>query len=213
MNEPRTDLPGDSSASSNAPAGGWVLTSEAFDKLLAFLDPEPLRAAKAYETTRRKLTRLFQWRGCSYPEELVDETINRVARKVDQGVRIRTEDPYRYFCGVARLVFHEVIRREKRQRTALEAERWLLTQEAAAADDYEQDRQLNCLRQGLRSLPADHRDLILRYYQGEKSEKISNRRELAEDLGIQLNALRIRAHRIRGRLESAVRECLQSSEH
>jgi len=48
--------------------------------------------------------------------------------------------------------------------------------------------------------------LILRYYQGEQRAKIENRRALAERLGLTINALRIRASRIRSRLEACVIE-------
>ena len=155
----------------------------------------------------------FEWRGCHYPDELVDETMNRVARKVDQGENIRTDEPYRYFCGVARLVFHEVIRREQRQRAALEQERWTLSMKVDEEEDFERERRLDCLRRGLESLGPTAHKLIVRYYQGEKSKKIANRREIAAELGIQLNALRIRAHRIRQKLEASVSDCLKSSEH
>ncbi len=214
MDELQADTRGDlTPLSSPQPASGWALTPAAFSKLLNFLDADPARAADAYERTRRKLTRLFEWRGCHDPEELVDETMNRVARKVDQGERILTQEPYHYFCGVARFVFHEVIRRQQRQRTALEQERWTLVSQTKPEENFETERRLACLQQGLKSLPEDHRELILRYYQGEKSRKIANRRELAAEHGIQLNALRIRAHRIRQKLEARVSECLKSSEH
>jgi len=214
MDEPQADARSDlTPLASPLPAGGWALTPAAFRKLLGFLDSDPARAAEAYERTRRKLTRLFEWRGCQNPEDLVDETMNRVARKIDQGEKILTQEPYHYFCGVARFVFHELIRRQQRQRTALEQERWTLTSQTDPEDNFEAERRLSCLQRGLRSLPESHRELILRYYQGEKSRKIAIRRELAAELGIQLNALRIRAHRIRQKLESRVRDCLKSSEH
>ena len=214
MDELQADTASDlTPLSSAAPVGGWTLTREAFRKLLDFLDSDPERAADAYETIRRKLTRLFEWRGCYNPDDLVDETINRVARKVDQGEKILTQEPYHYFCGVARFVFHEVIRRQQRERSAVEQERWSLATQAGSEVDFEAELRMKCLQQGLQSLPQEHGELILRYYQGEKSKKIANRRELAAELGIQLNALRIRAHRIRQKLESRVRKCLKGREH
>jgi hypothetical protein len=61
---------------------------------------------------------------------------------------------------------------------------------------------LDCL-----NLRAD-KNLIFRYYFGEERAKIQNRRALAEASGITLNALSIRACRIRDKLELCVRECL-----
>jgi DNA-directed RNA polymerase specialized sigma24 family protein len=58
-------------------------------------------------------------------------------------------------------------------------------------------------------LRARNRELVLRYYQDEKHEKISNRKLMARELGIGLAALRIRAHRIRSQLQKCVEACLE----
>ena len=58
---------------------------------------------------------------------------------------------------------------------------------------------------------ADNRDLILEYYQGEKSEKIRNRKKLLERLGVPVNTLRMRALRLRERLQGCVEECVGRS--
>jgi hypothetical protein len=55
-------------------------------------------------------------------------------------------------------------------------------------------------------LSSDNRDLILQYYQGEKGEKIQNRKKLLEQLGVPVNNLRMRALRLRERLQSCVEE-------
>ncbi len=61
----------------------------------------------------------------------------------------------------------------------------------------------------MQSLPAENRELIIEYYQEEKRAKIDRRKNLAERLGVPLNALRIRAHRIRAKLEECVHECVE----
>ena len=67
----------------------WSLTQTAFDRLLASLDSDRDIAADRYLRMRRNLVRLFEWRGCSTPEEYADETINRCARKIQEGEEIR----------------------------------------------------------------------------------------------------------------------------
>ncbi|MEM1181888.1 MAG: hypothetical protein AAGM22_26315, partial [Acidobacteriota bacterium] len=67
------------------------------------------------------------------------------------------------------------------------------------------DFRLHHLERGLEELSAEERSLILRYYGGEPRERISERRRLAEDLGIRANHLRIRAFRIRAKLEGWIR--------
>ncbi len=185
------------------------LTPEGFESLLAQLDPDRERAGEIYETIRHKLVRLFEWRGCASPEDLADETINRVARRLAEGVELRSNEPYGYFCGVAHLVFKEVLRRASREQRALASGEW-------PAPTYEEeeepsDRRLECLRRCLAQLPADQRDLVLRYYRGTSGQgesNIRNRQQLAGEMGVPMNALRIRVHRVRRKLESCVHALL-----
>jgi len=186
------------------------MTPEEFEALLAQLDADRERAGERYETIRRKLVRLFEWRGCAMPEDLADVTMNRVARRLAEGIELRSSDPYGYFCGVAHLVFKESMRRAAReQRVLAEGGAWA----PAAFDDAEPgDRRLDGLRRCLAQLAPDQRDLVLRYHQGANGQgetNIRNRQALAQEVGLPMNALRIRVHRIRRKLESCVHESLR----
>jgi DNA-directed RNA polymerase specialized sigma24 family protein len=183
------------------------LTAETFDILLAQLDPDRERAGELYETIRRKLVRLFEWRGCVSPEDLADETFNRVARRLSEGVELRSNDPYGYFCGVAHLLYKEVLRRAAREHRAIESGAW--PSPSMTDDDETADPRLERLRRCLQRLPPDQRDLVLRYYQGNNDQGEHNirvRQALASDLGVPMNALRIRVHRARRKLESCVHD-------
>jgi DNA-directed RNA polymerase specialized sigma24 family protein len=180
------------------------LTPESLEALLVFLDADRHRAGLQYEAIRRRLVRLFEWRGFGNPEDLADETINRVARRIQEGTEVRSADPYGYFCGVAHLLSKEVARRASRERAALEREDW---QPAPSADEPDADDRLDCLRHCLQRLPGEQRELVLRYHQ--ESDHIRSRQMLSQQLGIPMNALRIRVHRVRRKLEDCVRECLR----
>lgn len=183
-------------------AGHPDLSRESLERLLGLLDPEREAAARRYQQLRRRLIRLFEWRGARFPDDLADETISRVARRLDDGVEIRSEDPFRYFCGVAHLVFKEVLRERKRDRVLQDPASW----PPAAADEPESDDdRMVVLQECLGKLGDEQRMLILEYHEGEKRERIENRRALADRLGIELNALRIRVHRTRLKLERCVR--------
>lgn len=178
------------------------LTREGFEALLAQLDPDRERAGERYEAIRRKLVRLFEWRGCETPEDLTDETFNRVARRMAEGIELRSSDPYGYFCGVAHLVYKEVLRKSCREHRVLDS--GALSSPADLPEALEaSDHQLEVLRQCLDRLPREQRELVLRYHQGENN--IRNRQTFARELGIPLNALRIRVHRVRRKLETCVR--------
>jgi DNA-directed RNA polymerase specialized sigma24 family protein len=186
------------------------MTPEEFEALLGQLDADRERAGERYETIRRKLVRLFEWRGCAMPEDLADVTMNRVARRLAEGIELRSSDPYGYFCGVAHLVFKESMRRAAReQRVLAEGGAWT----PAAFDDGEPaDYRLDGLRRCLALLPPDQRDLVLRYHQGANGQgetNIRNRQALAQEVGLPMNALRIRVHRIRRKLESCVHDSLR----
>lgn len=182
------------------------LTPEGLDALLAFLDADRDKAGELYESIRRRLVRLFEWRGLAFPEDLADETINRVARRIAEGIEVRSENPYGYFCGVAHLVSKEVMRRAARERIALDQGDWPAP---APEDDAEADVRLDCLRRCLGSLTAEQRLLVLRYHQ--EQDHIRSRQTLSQELGIPMNALRIRVHRLRRKLEDCVQECLRTS--
>jgi hypothetical protein len=61
----------------------------------------------------------------------------------------------------------------------------------------------------MEELTPENRDLILAYYQGEKSDKIKNRQGLTRLLGIPPSTLRMRALRVRERLQLCASSCLE----
>lgn len=185
----------------------WVLTQDAFDMLLGWLDPDRDRAGQKYEQIRLRLIKIFTCRGCCDAEDLADETINRVVARVEGITASYDGNPVRYFYGVAQKVHLEYLR----LRLAKQAE---VDLEAAAdsgnagSDPGAEDPAYECLEQCLDRLPENSRKLVVEYYQQEKHAKIDHRRVLASELGIAVNALRIRAHRIRRTLELCVRNCV-----
>jgi DNA-directed RNA polymerase specialized sigma24 family protein len=177
----------------------WDLTEEGFAKFLACLDPEPSRAGEKYEALREALVKFLDWRGALFPEELVDEIFNRVTRKLEEGETIR--DMPNYCHGVARLVFLQSLERLGNKRVELEE----LSMIAIPQPDVTDVRQ-ECLDRCLRQLPAENRELIIEYYRREGRQKSDQRVEMAERLGIPLNALRSRVQRIRDKLERCIRQ-------
>jgi DNA-directed RNA polymerase specialized sigma24 family protein len=189
----------------------WVLGPDAFEKLLGTLDPNRDRAAEKYESIRRRLIQVFQWRGCSESEALADETIDRVSRRLEQGEEIRANDPAVYFYGVARNVLKEFWTEQRKEQTLERSATHVREFPGAARDLGEQeiDERLECLDRCLARLSRENRELITLYYRSEKSGKIAERMELAARFGLSPGALRIRAHRIRRQLEEGVNDCMR----
>jgi DNA-directed RNA polymerase specialized sigma24 family protein len=182
----------------------WTLTQDAFDRLLIALGDDRDSGGEKYLEIRTNLIRFFAWRGCSFPEDHADETFNRIAKKIDEGEQIL--NPAGYAMGVARLLLLEIIKSRQREQSALNE---MGTASEVAADDG--DERLECLQNCLQTLSPDNRELILQYYQGEKSEKIRNRKKLLERLGIPVNTLRMRALRLRERLQGCVEQCVSQA--
>jgi len=188
------------------PRQKWTLTQEAFDKLLLALGEDRDSGSEKYLEIRTNLTRFFEWRGCSFPEDHADETFNRIAKKVAEGEEIL--NPSGYAMGVARLLLLEIIKSRQREQSALTE---ISNTDEVYVDSDDDESRLTCLRNCLQTLSPDNRELILEYYQGEKSEKIQNRKKLLEKLRIPVNTLRMRALRLRERLQGCVEECVGRS--
>jgi RNA polymerase sigma factor (sigma-70 family) len=184
--------------SERLPKKDWDLTEEAFSKFLAWLDPDPAKAGEKYENIRRKLIKIFTCRGCACPEDLTDESINRVTRRVQEIGDSYVGDPALYFYGVAHHVHLEYLRKKTGSQSLSPPDEPPRTEEEYA-----------CLEQCMEQLPVRSRELVLQYYQEEKRAKIDSRKQLALQLEIPLNALVIRVFRIRKNLEQCVFKCLQ----
>jgi DNA-directed RNA polymerase specialized sigma24 family protein len=195
-----SDMPADA-----APRRKWALTQEAFDRLLAAFGEDQQSAGEKYLEIRGNLMRFFEWRGCSFPEEHADETMNRVAKRLTEGEEIR--NPSGYCIGVARMLLLEINKERVREQQALGE--MANTPQVVASDASESEEHIDCLRACLQNLSADNRELIIEYYQGEKGTKIENRKRLTARFGVPVNTLRMRALRLRENLQACVEECLK----
>ena len=176
----------------------WGLTRPALDRLLGWLDADADRAARKYEQTRRSLIKFFEHRGCHTPEEQADRTIDRVARRIGEGTVI--DEPAAYFYGVARNVLQEYYRRRSGTIPPL-----LYVPDDAAA----QHRRYECMGRCLDRLPLESRMLLTEYATVEKSRGNELRAAMARRIGVTLNTLRLRVHRLREQLERCVQGCME----
>jgi DNA-directed RNA polymerase specialized sigma24 family protein len=171
-------------------------------------------AGERYIEMRRRLVSYFGRKRCLSPDELADETFNRVARKLEEQGAITDASPAQYCYIVARFVFLEYLRRAEHRNVSLDEVSIfpdaLLRPPLAIADEAGVDadeRRFGCLDRCVGQLTAYDRALILEYYSGGQGVRIEHRRQLAARLGLTANALTIRACRIRGTLEACVTAC------
>lgn len=147
--------------------------------------------------------RFFDWRGARTPESCADETLDRLARRLDEDASI--DDVRGFAHGIARLVLLEHWRRP-REVSEEEAGRHL-----PAAPEADEDPRQACFERCLAELPDEGRALILSYYSADGRSKIEGRKRLAVSLGVSDTALRNRAQRLRDRLERCIRGCLATA--
>jgi RNA polymerase sigma factor (sigma-70 family) len=186
----------------------WVLTQSAFQQLLDWLDGGADSGGERYLEIRRRLVHYFDRKNCASPEELADDTLNRVTRRLEEEGSITGDAPAQYCYIVARYVLLEFLRQRNREQS-------IIVEPAAPQDASQEKREAEqrseVLQRCIQNLASQDRELIVGYYQGEHRIKIENRRSLASKLGISINALSIRACRIRDKLESCMRKALQGN--
>ena len=167
----------------------WTIDQAAFDELIHWLDPDPEVGGQKYEIIRRRLIMMFRCRGCAFPDDLADETFNRVARKLPQIRPYYTGNPAKYFYGVAK-------------RVCLESRHRMSDRNPPPAPAVEEDLEelLERLDVALNRLRYEDRELILNYYSADGRSKIDRRKALCGEMGLDPNALRMRVYRIKAQL-------------
>lgn len=193
----------------------WTLTPEAFERLLLSFDSDREQAGQKYEILRRKLLEFFEARGSRAPDEHADETLNRAARKISEGESVENINNYCY--GIARLLWLEASRRQNKESISLDED--FVSSKIASVDEDEREnerqtheRRLECFEECLSKLPDETRTFIVEYYREENGLKIEGRKQIAARLKTTLNALRLRASRLRRELGACINSCLSGSD-
>jgi DNA-directed RNA polymerase specialized sigma24 family protein len=186
-----------------------VLTADQFDALLYRLAPDRDAAAAAYVQLRRRLVSVFAYRACANPEELADEAMDRLARKLLEGPQ-SISNPQGLLFAMAWKIMQESFRQP---RSVDLPDEWEKTETYQPPPPPEEDdgRGQDCLESCLGWLTDGDRSVILAYFEHEKRAKISHRMEIAKELGISANALRLKVHRIIVQLRTCVTECMDRS--
>jgi RNA polymerase sigma factor (sigma-70 family) len=192
------------------------LSQRGFTRLLDWLDGGVDSNGQTYLEMRRRLTSYFIRRGRPFADDLADETLSRVSKTLEQDGTITVTPQARFCYVIARFVLLEDVRREQRQqrrdqssvatRTGTEALSGRRAELLQAESGATRERQLERLDRCLQVLSPEHRDLIVEYYRDTGHEKIARRRDMAKRLGISVNALCVRASRIRATLESRMKD-------
>lgn len=179
-----------------------------FEKLLTVLDPDREIAGQRYIELCFKLRKVFGRGYCreSDIEELIDTTIDRVAKRLGDGEVVENVNTYCF--GVARKVLLEYAR--KRPHEPLRPDQ----PDGPLIEDHdEEERRYKCLEKCLAELTQENRQLIVDYYdEGENEKNKDHRKRLAERFGKSSGALKVHATRLRETLRKCVAACLKEAQ-
>jgi DNA-directed RNA polymerase specialized sigma24 family protein len=190
----------------------WSGAQSGFQQFLDWLDEGVDSGGETYLAMRRRLVRYFDRKNCLAPDELADETLSRAARRLREEGSITDASPPHFCFIVARYVLLEYQRRPEHRQVSLDALPEFVAGLSHAAppaspppESDARSQMALCLERCLQKLASADRDLIFEYYHGERRVKIEHRLQLAARFRLTMNALAIRACRIRQRLEDCVR--------
>jgi DNA-directed RNA polymerase specialized sigma24 family protein len=181
------------------------LDATTFDALLSQLGSDSTKAALRYEQLRDRLIVFFLRRLAPSPEDLADQVIDRLARRLAEGEVIASIEAYA--LGIARFVVMEqaALQRKEVSPDGEFLANIRLADTTLSKEAIEREHELVAMEHCLASLPKADLELLNTYYLPEGQSRIVSRRRLAERLNISSGALRARIFLICKELRSCIR--------
>ena len=184
-------------------SGEWKLTSEEFEELLSWLDPDRERAGRKYEEIRARLIKMFRLRGRSAAEDLADKTLDRVVKRLPEIRETYEGKPESYFFGVAKHIVQEDRRREGHHQPF--DRNGPVDAPDLTGDGPDEELYYDCLDKCLGELTPVQCEMVRQYHANDSP---AERKALARRLGITLETLRVKVFRIMKVLKPCVEKCV-----
>ncbi len=176
-------------------------TTNDFESLLSWFSENRELAGEMYEKIRVGLIRYFYFKGCKNGEDLADETINRVTKKLSSLDFSAQNKPATIFYGFAQNVALEELRKDK-LKVPIDPNFREKTQDS-------KEPKFNCLDECLKNLPTADETLLRQYYEKSKSEKAHHRQKLAKDNNLSEVNLHVKLHRLRKTMRNCIEICMR----
>jgi RNA polymerase sigma factor (sigma-70 family) len=191
-------------------ARGWQL-------LLGLFDADPDRAGEKFVRLSIRLEKLIESNPVYDPHSVFDRMIKRVCIRLDEGLVIR--NIFGYLTNAARNASRESVRVTPRseepddietdQHSLPNQEQVIINREEELEEVKRKALKKRCLDECLGQLRPEQRLIIKRYYLPER-DKETERKKLAEFMGITRDALKTRVSRIKDVLRKCIEPCLQA---
>lgn len=178
----------------------FEITPADFDRLLKWFDDDRAVAAEKYRKIHRRMVQIFRARGAFPAEDLADQTLDRIIKKLPEIINDYEGDPALYIFSMARNVYFEFVRKPKPMPLP---ELFVMPKMEANENVYQ-----TCLKNCLEKISPEEKQLFIDYFLYDNEKKLARHEEMARRLGINRNYLRTRIYRIRMALEKCVKECV-----
>lgn len=177
--------------------------------LLSRLGEQGKSSGAAYERLRRSLILMLRRHVPVEAEDLADVALERLARRIHEGAPI--DNPQLYALGIARKLVMEAQASAQKAQRIVEDPTLFPREVGRHEEDAEGSPMLAAVSACLAALDESGRQLLLSYYGADGSLRIRTRQDIAQKLGISVNALRNRALRLRQALEECARNRLNGA--
>jgi hypothetical protein len=141
----------------------WVATPGDLSTLVSWLDGSEDAGGESYVAMHGRLASYFARKGCRVPEDLADDTLTRVARRLREEGAITGVLPAQYCYIVARFVFLEHLRSPEHGGVGLVGDVPARPGGEPGGEEEGRDRLLATLDACLEQLDGRDRTLILEY--------------------------------------------------
>lgn len=196
------------------------MKKKSFNKLLDWLSSNKKLAPLKYVTIYSELVIFFQKKGCIYPTECADKTIDRVCLKLSTSPEVLFQEPSVYISSVSKYILKEYWRQQsKHNLVLLDNTELIAIFDPSRISEFQETLQvepetkyIDCMKKCIQCLSTTDRRLLMFYYKNEDSQKRKSRRKLAIQMQISEDALRTKVYRIRKRLHICLKKCLEKYE-
>lgn len=173
---------------------------EAFTRLLSTLSPDDEEAGRRYNSLHAKLVGFFKMKSVPDPKSAADEVLDRAGRRISEGALVT--DVTGYCVGIARNVAKELLRKARRESSAL----LKFTGDVNECFAEEVERINRLLKPCFEQMTTAEQQLLRAYcYISRGRARAEHRRRLADEMKTTQKALRIRITRLRHKLWECVR--------
>lgn len=198
-----------------APAKDASFSAEGFASLLAKLGDTPREAGERYERLRSKLIFFFARRQLPLPEDLADDAMDCLGRRLSEGLDISSVDAFA--LGIARHIAQEQVTIANQTRTVDTAFFDDIPAFSLTSSEKERivnlDQRIEAFERCMRRLPSREIQLLKSYYLDSPGDRVSVRLSLAKRMAISQGTLRQRVFLIRRSLVECVTVSLQKKGH